>query len=339
MIFLRTELADGIQTQKGLQDAVQDAIRLEHSTIPPYLYALYSIAPGTNTEVAGLIFSVVMEEMLHMALTCNLLNALGGHPVIDDPNFIPEYPGPLPGAVEHDLQVGLKKLSTEHVHDTFMAIEEPEHPLSFLTAAAGPRLTIGEFYAKIKDQLPGATFHGDPALQLTHDAIDGVFPVTDAADAARAIDLIVEQGEGTTTSPLDGDGARDLAHYYRFAEIYHGHKLVPTPQPGKAPDQQYAYTGDPIVIDPAGVRDAIDNPTRADFTGAPDALHLFDTFNYTYTSLLKTLHTAVNGSPDDINAAIGIMESCKGQALKLMATVLPGGGHAGPGFQWQPTNP
>lgn len=339
MLLLRPELADGLDTQQGLQDAVQTAIRLEHSTIPPYLYALYSITPGTNTEVAELIFSVVMEEMLHMALTCNLLNALGGHPVIDDPNFIPTYPGPLPGAVEDDLKVELKKLTREHVHDTFMVIEEPEHRLDFGPEAVGSELTIGMFYARVKDQLASATFDGDPALQLGPDAIGGLFPIADAGDAAKAIDLIVEQGEGTTTSPLDGDGAGDLAHFYRFSEIYKGHMLVATPQPGKPPEDQFAYSGDPIVIDPAGIRDAIDNPTRADFARTPDVLRQFDDFNYTYTSLLKTLHSAFNGAPGDIDAAIGLMESCKGLALKLTATVLPGGGHAGPGFQWQPVNP
>jgi rubrerythrin len=339
MLFLRRELADGLDTQQGLQDAVQVAIRLEHSTIPPYLYALYSIKPGTNTDVADLILSVVMEEMLHLALACNLLNALGGSPAIDSPNFLPKYPGPLPGTVEHDLQVGLKKLTVEHVHDTFMAIEEPEDPLNFRAEAAVERLTIGQFYGRIKDQLPGARFDGDPALQLTGDDFGGLFPITNADEAAQAIDLIVEQGEGTTTSPLDGGTDGDLAHYYRFAEIYHGHKLVATPHPGQPPDQQYAYTGDPITIDPAGIQPAIDNPTRAAFAGAPVALALFDKFNFTYAVLLRTLHAAFNGTPNDINTAFGIMDDCKAQALALMATALPDGTHAGPGFQWPTPGP
>jgi hypothetical protein len=44
MITLKAELFDNLNgTLKGLQSALQDAIELEHSTIPPYLYALYSI--------------------------------------------------------------------------------------------------------------------------------------------------------------------------------------------------------------------------------------------------------------------------------------------------------
>ena len=56
-----------IETAEDLQAALQVAIELEHSTIPPYLTAYYSIKPGANAEVAQLIYSVVIEEMFHMA--------------------------------------------------------------------------------------------------------------------------------------------------------------------------------------------------------------------------------------------------------------------------------
>ena len=52
-------------------DALQTAIRLEHSTLPPYLYALYSIEPGKNREIAALIASVAIEEMTHYQVTSN----------------------------------------------------------------------------------------------------------------------------------------------------------------------------------------------------------------------------------------------------------------------------
>ncbi len=341
MLRLKRDVANALDTPEGLQSAVLTAIKLEHSTIPPYLYALYSIEPGTNTEIADLILSIVIEEMNHMAFACNILNALGGAPVIDDPGFVPTYPGPLPGSVDAGLEVSLKKVSTEHVHKTFMAIEEPEDPLNFPVAreAEDPHLTIGEFYEKIKAQMPGASFAGDPAKQITHQMMSDLFAVTDADSAIAAIDLIVEQGEGTQTSPLDGDDEGDLAHYYRFAEIFHGRKLVRNPDPNLPPDEQYSYSGEEIVLDPAGVRDVIDNPKRSSFEDGSDALHLFDNFNYTYTSLLKSLHTTFNGTPADLDAAIGLMESCKQQAINLTAVQLPSGRFAGPGFLWQPTNP
>ena len=110
----------------GLRRAVQLTIELEHATIPPYLCALFSIKPGRNVEVAHILRSVVLEEMLHMGLMCNLLNGLGGEPQIDKPAFVPRYPGHLPGSVRPDLTVTLRRCTKEHVRDVFMAIERPE---------------------------------------------------------------------------------------------------------------------------------------------------------------------------------------------------------------------
>lgn len=61
-----------------LQRALQLAIELEHATIPAYLTAFLTLEPGRNREVSDLILSVFLEEMLHMALACNILNAVGG---------------------------------------------------------------------------------------------------------------------------------------------------------------------------------------------------------------------------------------------------------------------
>ena len=69
-----------VEKPKDLIDLLQTAIEVEHSTIPAYLCALYSIKDGTNQEAAQIIKSVVLEEMLHMILAANVLNAIGGHP-------------------------------------------------------------------------------------------------------------------------------------------------------------------------------------------------------------------------------------------------------------------
>jgi hypothetical protein len=110
----------------SLRSALQLAIELEHSTIPPYLCALFSIVPGRNREVASIIRSVVIQEMLHMALACNLLNAIGGEPQIDRANFVPKYPGHLPAGLRPDLTVGLTRCTKEQIADVFLSIEEPE---------------------------------------------------------------------------------------------------------------------------------------------------------------------------------------------------------------------
>ena len=51
MIELRTQLFADLESPDGVRTGLQNAIRLEHATIPPYLYALYSLLPGVNDEI------------------------------------------------------------------------------------------------------------------------------------------------------------------------------------------------------------------------------------------------------------------------------------------------
>lgn len=346
MITLKPELFAALDTQDGLLNALQQAIQLEHATIPTYLYALYSIKPDSNTTIRGLIRSIVIEEMLHMSLACNILNAIGGSPVIDRPEFVPQYPGPLPGAVESELIVPLARFSSDLVKNVFMVIEEPETPLHFpvRALAATPPQTIGQFYNAIKQQIMErgkSIFVGDPAKQVTNEFFPSeLIKVTDVNSAVHAIEIIVEQGEGTTKSPLSGEGSK-IAHYYRFAEIYHGKTLIPNPDapPGAPDDQKFVYGGPPIQFDPNGVLPVIENPKAAQYPAASKARLACDTFNSTYTSILKTLHVSFNGSPDQLQAAIDLMDTLKQQAMDLMAIDLGNGTKAGPSFEYQPASP
>jgi hypothetical protein len=340
VLQLEARLFEALDTPDGVPTALQHAVELEHATIPTYLYALYSLEPGKNVEIAELIASVVIEEMSHMALACNILNAIGVSPVIDKPDFIPRYPGPLPGGVESQLVVPLEPFSPKLVHDVFMEIEEPEDPLQFPVAeAAVPGQTIGQFYTAIKGRLEESMFTGDPELQVTGVFADlGLIAVRDLETASTAIDTIVEQGEGTTQSPLDPE--HDPAHYYRFAEIHHGKRLIPNPDapPDAPPDQRYVYGGDPIPFDPGGVLPVPANPKLSHYPEGSQARYACNAFNYTYTSLLKTLHDTFNGHPDRVGAAIGLMESLKLQALDLVRIPNPRGGNAGPSFEYQPVS-
>ena len=346
MIRLKPQLfADLDGTVEGLRRALQNAIELEHATIPTYLYALYSIKPGTNQEIAGLIKSIVSEEMLHMALGCNILNAIGGAPKIDDPCFLPGYPGPLPGGVESDLIVPLASFSKQLVQDTFMVIEEPEEPLQFpvrdfAALSVEEQVTIGQFYAKIIEQikqLSDGIFTGDPNRQLT----TGFKPlqqiqVNSVDTAVAAIQLIMQQGEGTTTSPLAP--GREPAHYYRFAEIYYGRKLIRNPDTATGA-LEFVYGGHKIEFDPAGVSPVISNPNRNTYALESKARSLNDAFNHTYTGLLKSLQLVFNGEPDRLGPAIGLMEAMKEQAQVMMSTQTVQGQTAGPSFEYSPVSP
>eukprot|EP00058_Branchiostoma_floridae_P006697 XP_002592185.1 hypothetical protein BRAFLDRAFT_88078 [Branchiostoma floridae] len=113
-------------TVSQLRENLQLALRLEWTTVPLYLSSYYSIKDGFNTEVASLLKSIVVEEMHHMSLVANILNAIGGKPVLNDPNIIPTYPGPLPGGCSLSIPIQLSKCSRDQIHDVFMAVEMPE---------------------------------------------------------------------------------------------------------------------------------------------------------------------------------------------------------------------
>src|SRR5262245_15506461 len=118
---------DRITWLPDLQDALQTAMQLEFSTIPPYLCAQWSVNddPGGVSDMIG---GVVLQEMFHFALAGNMLTAIGGVPSIANAAFIPSYPTTvLPGGIPQTLAVDLKPLTPEQVQ-VFMQIEHPEFP-------------------------------------------------------------------------------------------------------------------------------------------------------------------------------------------------------------------
>ena len=156
--------ARGATKGTDLHGLLRNAIQLEHATIPPYLTAAYSLHRNSNTAIFAALKEIAEEEMLHMAMVANVLNAIGGHPDIANPGFVPKYPGQLPMTIGSGLVVGLRKFSRQLVFDVFMEIEKPETPLHFpvipfSTVAGAAFATIGQFYSAIIDKIKEL---GDP---------------------------------------------------------------------------------------------------------------------------------------------------------------------------------
>ncbi|MBV8685510.1 MAG: ferritin-like protein [Alphaproteobacteria bacterium] len=324
------------EAPEDLYDLVNDAIRLEHATIPAYLSAWFSLKPGTNAEVGAILRSIVIEEMLHMAIASNLLIAIGGAPKIDEPGFIPTYPGPLPMDVGHGVIVGLERCSTRLIVETFMQIEEPEQVLQFpsVLESVSPVATIGQFYkellVKLKDLGPGA-FKGDFSRELTGTQwfSDQLFEINDFDSASRAVEIIVVQGEGTTQSPDDASG--ELAHYYRFRQVVEGRLLVQGPSGG------WAYAGAPVSLDNNGVYPMKANAKSADYPPGSRARAVVDTFNAAYSDLLRSLHCTFNGEKAQIDVAMGLMYDLRFAAQDVLATPNPSGsGVCGLPFEYVP---
>jgi rubrerythrin len=339
MIKIDPKFVAAVRSAKSAPDLwvhLQNAIELEHSTIPPYITAIFSLKSGTNKSIAKLIRSIVIQEMQHMTIASNILIAIGGQPKINENGFIPEYPGPLPMNVG-DLRVGIEAFSIPLVKDVFMAIEEPEHPIP-VTAALAPEdekfATIGEFYDAVKDQItklgPKIFVNKQaPPQVLVSDYFppDVLFAIAGPEDANRAIDIIKTQGEGTSTEPFSIPG--DPAHFYKFGEIAAGKTLKKT-------ETGFSYDDLPIPFDSSGVFPLRPNCKIADYPDGSQAKIRITQFAYSYSNMLNALHGVFSGNPDKLDAAIGLMYDLRTSAASLMETPDPTkpGFNVGPSFEY-----
>jgi hypothetical protein len=242
-------------TPENLGEALQQAIEIEIATIPTYLYTYYSVNRVPNQDsisgplvqqltaqgmsladankialdlsadimvysnkVGATIMSVVMEEMLHMALSSNLKQALEGPPLLYGRS--PGFPAELPGHVP-EFEIDLAPFSLNQLI-TFLKIESPhELPPSDQLLKAIPYTTIGEFYRAIEkcieeneleydveapQLVPGKSYYAPNMIDTVFydkehkpkyvDADDSgdLVHVVDRASACKAIDQIVDQG-------------------------------------------------------------------------------------------------------------------------------------------------
>jgi hypothetical protein len=351
MLYIKRQALTGVAEIKA---ALQNAIRLEFSTIPPYLCAYFTLkrnSPGARFA-RGVVRNIVVEEMLHMTLAANILNAIGGSPVFNDPAQHPVYPGPLPmgigddgAAPERALVVGLKRYSRELVGESFMKIEEPEHPLPLARMRQFDQRyqTIGEFYRDLQQALRA---HSSELTFLfnqpsNNPQVRGFFQnevaVLDVESATRAIEIIIDQGEGVAASPLDE--FEDVAHYYRFLELFQGKQIdrIATAAQGKV----VLDPTKPILID--DVNDVVqmaDNPQliAVDPAQLPTVAQRSDECDLTYTRVLNKIHAAFNGSPNAMGEATGLMFELSSAADNLLGEILPNGMQAGPSFRYLGAN-
>ncbi|MFV2179516.1 ferritin-like domain-containing protein [Actinomadura sp. LOL_016] len=332
-----------IATLDDLREHLQWAIELEHATLPPYLCALYSLDPGRNPEAVEVVAGVFAEEMIHLALAANLLNAVGGRPRLDLPRILPPHPRPLPHG-DRALELPLLPFGPEAL-DVFLRLERPAPPGA--PAQADGYTTIGQFYAAIEDGLrrlcgglgEQEVFSGDPARQLHvghfRNTAGRLAAVTDLASALTALAEIVEQGEGMASGEV-WDGDRDVhhperdevAHYFRFRELRAGRRYRRGDTPLSGP------TGEAIGVDLDGVHPMRPNPRRAE---PGTAIHTAqEEFDRTYCAILHLLEQAFNGSPRLLAVATGTMYGLKAQAQALMRMPDGDGMTAGPTFEYVP---
>ena len=184
--------------EAGLQTLLYQAAQVELSTIPIYLYTLYSIKKDMVKPVAAVVDgqtltldaydvfrSVVVEEMLHLGLVCNLIAATSGK--VDLVQAYKDLAGNGSGSfypfpMLHRWPVLTMNLGPA-TSDRMLALAEIELPTTLepdQTTAGKPAdvyETIGDFYKTILAQLPAAQFDGT-ANQLPTDYDATYYPVT-----------------------------------------------------------------------------------------------------------------------------------------------------------------
>lgn len=318
-----------IDTPRGLQAHLQSAIEVELSTIPLYLYAMYSIE-DPSSESAKLIRSVVVEEMLHLSLVANTLVAVGGTPRFYDERVVPSYPVALPHR-EPELLLTLERCTPDLVGQVFTTIERPR-PVEGVPEDADYQ-TVGQFYRAIErgiDQLSDRyplfqTCRLESQMRTSgyYRPVDydteesgGLHPVEDVATAKQAIDTVIHQGEGLRNEQYADARNEEMTHYYKFKRIADGDVPVGETRP------------------------VAENPSRADLPAPLQPVsELFDA-SYCYTLLLlEDVYSPIDIETKD--RLVGELYTLMKDVLNPIARFLtsqpvsePPTKHAGPTFEF-----
>src|SRR5215472_8190354 len=236
-----------VESREELVYLLGQACEIEHGLMCEYLYAQFSLKRGLDEGLSpaqlarvqaweAALIGVIKQEMLHLALATNVLTAIGAAPHFERPNF-PILSRWYPEGV----QIALVPFGEEALRH-FIYLERPEgmvlndaagfaaarhaEPLTAgdarLVAVAQEWQTVGHLYRGIEAGLADlCARHGEDAMFIgpaRAQAVTEIFEwpeliaVTDLASAGRAIETIVEQGEGAR-----GDWSR--SHFGTFVGI------------------------------------------------------------------------------------------------------------------------
>jgi CDGSH-type Zn-finger protein/uncharacterized Fe-S cluster protein YjdI len=315
-----------------------EAAEFEHVVMCTYLYAQWSLKKDESEGITAKekeaidrwrasIRSVALEEMLHLALVNNLLAAIGATPHMSRPEF-PVRQGYFPS----DLDFHLAPFN-EQTMQHFVFIEKPEgievkdgagftHEshyervvgVDLLTPTARDYASQGHLYHGIARAIRNlanelgeeALFigHGEAQLSSAEFPLPGLFEISGVETAMKAIEEIVDQGEGAPAH-------RENSHYARFDSILQEYRALKQARPEF--EAALPAAQNPVLTEL--VED--EHTTRVSNSLAR---HVVDLGNSIYVLMLQTL--AQVGSPVPLPSGLrqGLSEvSCK---LMRYATVI-----------------
>jgi hypothetical protein len=353
----------GLEHREALIYTLGKAAELEHLIMLQYLFAAFSlkqtVEEGLTPETLAAVvrwrktlLEISEEEMLHLALVQNLLTAVGAAPRLARPNFpMPAYSYPagvrielLPfgeAALRHfaflERPEGMDVEDAEGFEAIGEAVALPHDEPDEIVPHLQEFDTIGQLYRSIQAGLeylagrlgPERLFIGPANAQATeeHFRWGELVAVTDLASAGRAIDTIVEQGEGARGEWRD-------AHFGRLLGILDEYLAMKAADPGFEPTR-------PVVA--ANVRPqatGISVPLITD----PGTTRCMDLLNVVYEVLLQLLSRYFahsDESPEQLGVLADVSVGLMYAAIKPLGTVVTTqpvgpdmpGVTAGPGFE------
>jgi hypothetical protein len=252
-----------------LHHHLQHALDLELWTIPLYLTALYSIKDlhrkphSEYPDAAKLIFSVVIQEMLHLELVCNITNALGFSPKFSTPCYDEKVGIPFIHPMHGNLPRNLRGYSVkpqalnQNSLRLFCAIELPQPKKDIVWEKQNTYHSIADLYEALSlgiPQLWSSCYVGDKQNTKQKSTFKeyhnqegrshGFSQTVHSIDTAmKAIEAIIEQGEGADAHfvpaayrpPRKQKGREDetsaykghLSHYQKFRILLHSYHRLP----------------------------------------------------------------------------------------------------------------
>jgi hypothetical protein len=352
-----------IRSREDLVSVLSEASALEHMIMCEYLFAAFSLkreeSEGVDGELLeklrgweGVIKTVAVQEMTHLALVNNMLVSVGSGPYFQHPN----YPQPS-RYFPPNIRLALIPFGEQALRH-FLYLERPEGMsiegvpgFEVLGDLNPPELkggilpqqeyfsTVGNLYRGIEkgfDDLVArygedGIFIGAEHAQATEEifGLPSLFEVKNLESARKAVEGIVEMGEGAR-----GDWAN--AHFGMFLRIFK--EFIDT----KKTRGDFRPTR---PVTPAFVRPPLGQENVTVITD-PFTAKVADLFNASYGLAIHTLsrfYVHQKEYPDELQAladtAVGMMLGVI-EPIGIVLTSLPVGSrfpgvNAGPSFELQ----
>ena len=327
------------------------AAELEHAVMCEYLFAAFSLKRSvdeglTHEQLAAVerwrstILGVAKQEMLHLAIACNLLTSIGVSPHLSRPN-LPQPARHYPSGVRFEL-LPFGEQALRH----FLFLERPEgmdlndaEGLAAMKNAVpvtgkegiAPHLqefrTVGHLYRSIEagfrhlaEKMGEENLFLGPAGSQTQGELFGwkeLGPISSTDEAVRAIEAIVEQGEGSR-----GDWRN--AHFGRFLSVLTEYLQMRQNAPGLEVTRPVL----PVLVRPPETGEEVNLITD------PATARVADLCNVAYEMLLHVFYrlmSHIDESADQIGTlatvAVGIMNDVIGPLADILSTMPVGPEH------------